>query len=219
MDCLASVLPRLKESSAMLGTSAAVLFEKSMQLAALQQELRLASAGGRPVPGGLEYDSSALVCSLDLVGVGLFVRGPIVPLSPPYACAAPITCARGGRFFPSTLPACAAPIICVWFAHPSKIVPAAAAAAAAAQMSGLAEALGASMEALVAGSPLAQLIAQCCRDDAAEVRQSAFALVGDMARSSPAVLHPVLADVVGVALQILDPKLITQVGDGDWGSQ
>ena len=69
MDCLASVLPRLKESSAMLGTSAAVLFEKSMQLSALQQELRLASAGGRPVPGGLEYDSSALVCSLDLVGL------------------------------------------------------------------------------------------------------------------------------------------------------
>ena len=94
MDCLASVLPRLKESSAMLGASAAVLLEKSMQRAALQQELRLASAGGRPVPGGLEYDSSALVCSLDLVGVGLSVstihlceRGPFISLYPSCMCS------------------------------------------------------------------------------------------------------------------------------------
>jgi transportin-1 len=68
------------------------------------------------------------------------------------------------------------------------------------------------MEALVSGSALAPLIARCCVDDKPAVRQSAFALVGDLARACPGVLHPILPVIVTTALQILDPALMTQVG-------
>ena len=70
------------------------------------------------------------------------------------------------------------------------------------------------MEALVSGSPLAPLIAQCCSDESPAIRQSAFALVGDLARASPGVLAPVLPVIVTLALQILEPSLMNQVNAG-----
>ena len=78
-------------------------------------------------------------------------------------------------------------------------------------MSGLSEALKDSMESLVSGSALAPLIARCCTDENPAIRQSAFALVGDLARACPGVLHPILPVIVTTALQILDPRLMTQV--------
>jgi len=62
-------------------------------------------------------------------------------------------------------------------------------------VSGLAEGLGPSLEALVGRSLLRQLLLQCCQDPSADVRQSAFALVGDLskARLAPSVAPPVHA--------------------------
>ena len=142
-------------------------------------------------------------------------------------------------------------------------------------VSGVTEALGASMESLVAASPLVDLLMQCCQvgwvalcgfgwhwvalcgglssypqhmlgdhfqqtlatysthlemqplstrftplsapsstvqkgtcpqDTSADVRQSAFALVGDLAKSCPARLGPRFKEVVGLTLHALDPR-------------
>jgi hypothetical protein len=54
-------------------------------------------------------------------------------------------------------------------------------------LSGLADGLRASAEPLVAASPLTAALAEACRDEAPDVRQSAFALVGDLARCAPCV--------------------------------
>ncbi|GAX84819.1 hypothetical protein CEUSTIGMA_g12240.t1 [Chlamydomonas eustigma] len=75
---------------------------------------------------------------------------------------------------------------------------------------GLCEALGPGISTLAAPSQIAQLVCQCCRDEKSSVRQSAFALMGDLARSSPAVLQGVLNDLVTSALAILNPQLMNQ---------
>nr|AAC64225.1 putative transportin [Arabidopsis thaliana] len=51
-------------------------------------------------------------------------------------------------------------------------------------LSGLAEGLGSGIESLVQQSNLRDLLLNCCIDEAADVRQSAFALMGDLARSA-----------------------------------
>jgi transportin-1 len=79
------------------------------------------------------------------------------------------------------------------------------------QLCGLCEALGPNISALVAPSQIALLVCQCCRDEKPSVRQSAFALMGDLARTSPAVLQGVLSDLVASALAILNPQMMNQV--------
>jgi transportin-1 len=49
-------------------------------------------------------------------------------------------------------------------------------------LSGLAEGLGSGVESLVSQCSLRDLLLHCCTDDAPDVRQSAFALLGDLAR-------------------------------------
>ncbi|CAM6090207.1 unnamed protein product [Calypogeia fissa] len=49
-------------------------------------------------------------------------------------------------------------------------------------LSGLAEGLGTSIESLVSRSDLRDLLLQCCADEAADVWQSALALLGDLAK-------------------------------------
>jgi len=50
---------------------------------------------------------------------------------------------------------------------------------------GLADGMRASIEPLVAGSPLPALLLVACADKATDVRQSAFALLGDLAKACP----------------------------------
>ncbi|KAG1677077.1 hypothetical protein FOA52_001247 [Chlamydomonas sp. UWO 241] len=76
-------------------------------------------------------------------------------------------------------------------------------------VSGLTEAMGPGMEALATGSQLGALLAQSCRDEEPSIRQSAFAMVGDLAKAAPGVLAPVRADVVSLALLALDPAAMT----------
>ncbi|KAG5526841.1 hypothetical protein RHGRI_032939 [Rhododendron griersonianum] len=75
-------------------------------------------------------------------------------------------------------------------------------------LSGLVEGLGSGIESLVSQSSLKDLLLQCCMDDAPDVRQSAFALLGDLARVCPVHLHPRLSEFLEVASKQLNtPKL------------
>ncbi|GMG98868.1 hypothetical protein Nepgr_000708 [Nepenthes gracilis] len=71
-------------------------------------------------------------------------------------------------------------------------------------LSGLAEGLGSGIESLVSQSSLRDLLLQCCMDDASDVRQSAFALLGDLARVCPIHLHPRLSEFLDIAVKQLD---------------
>ncbi|GAB4850713.1 hypothetical protein Ancab_030013 [Ancistrocladus abbreviatus] len=71
-------------------------------------------------------------------------------------------------------------------------------------LSGLAEGLGSGIESLVSQSSLRDLLLQCCMDDASDVRQSAFALLGDLARVCPIHLRPRFSEFLEVAAKQLD---------------
>ncbi|XVE67197.1 hypothetical protein DITRI_Ditri08aG0140800 [Diplodiscus trichospermus] len=75
-------------------------------------------------------------------------------------------------------------------------------------LSGLTEGLGSGIETLVAQSNLRDLLLQCCMDEASDVRQSAFALLGDLARVCPVHLRPRLSEFLDIsAKQLNAPKL------------
>jgi transportin-1 len=75
-------------------------------------------------------------------------------------------------------------------------------------LSGLTEGLGSGIESLVSQSNLRDLLLRSCMDDAHEVRQSAFALLGDLARVCPVHLHPRLSEFLDIAAKELsEPKL------------
>ncbi|GFR43753.1 hypothetical protein Agub_g4865 [Astrephomene gubernaculifera] len=76
-------------------------------------------------------------------------------------------------------------------------------------ISGLVQGLGASIESLVAASPLVPLLMQCCQDESPDVLQSAFALIGDLAAACVAHLLPVLEALVGCSLALLELPRIT----------
>ena len=69
VDALASLLPKFNECSHQIQTPAAFMFEKAMKLATLQLNLKQASVSPVPEGGVGEYDSTALACSIDLVGL------------------------------------------------------------------------------------------------------------------------------------------------------
>ncbi|KAI8533210.1 hypothetical protein RHMOL_Rhmol11G0279500 [Rhododendron molle] len=71
-------------------------------------------------------------------------------------------------------------------------------------LSGLVEGLGSGIESLVSQSSLKDLLLQCCMDDAPDVRQSAFALLGDLARVCPVHLRPRLSEFLEVASKQLE---------------
>ncbi|KAK8958597.1 Transportin-1 [Platanthera guangdongensis] len=70
-------------------------------------------------------------------------------------------------------------------------------------LSGISEGLGSGIESLVAKSNLRDLLVQCCMDDATDIRQSALALVGDLARVCPIHLHARLLDFLNIATEQL----------------
>ncbi|XP_038900875.1 transportin-1 isoform X1 [Benincasa hispida] len=75
-------------------------------------------------------------------------------------------------------------------------------------LSGLAEGLGSGIESLVSQSNLRDLLLQCCMDEASDVRQSAFALLGDLGRVCHIHLQPRLSEFLTAAAKQLDtPKL------------
>lgn len=73
----------------------------------------------------------------------------------------------------------------------------------------MAEGLGSSIESLVGQSHLRELLPQCCQDPSADVRQSAFALVGDLSRVCAPHLQPVLKQLLALAIQNMEAHCIT----------
>lgn len=71
-------------------------------------------------------------------------------------------------------------------------------------LSGLAEGLGSGAESLVSQCSLRDLLLHCCTDDAPDVRQSAFALLGDLARLCVIHFHPRLSEILEVASKQLE---------------
>lgn len=59
-------------------------------------------------------------------------------------------------------------------------------------ISGLTEGLGVSIESLVGRSPLRDIVVRSCQDSDSDVRQSGFALVGDLAKACAPHLKPAL---------------------------
>ncbi|KAL8139924.1 hypothetical protein V2J09_005945 [Rumex salicifolius] len=78
-------------------------------------------------------------------------------------------------------------------------------------LSGLSEGLGGGIESLVSQSVLRDLLLQCCMDDATDVRQSAFALLGDLARVCPRHLHARLQEFLEIAAKQLDISKLKEV--------
>jgi transportin-1 len=76
-------------------------------------------------------------------------------------------------------------------------------------LSGLAEGLGTSIESLVGRTDLRELLLACCADEAPDVRQSAFALLGDLAKSCVVHLKPRLADFLTLATAQLQQDVLT----------
>ncbi|XP_059314432.1 transportin-1 [Lycium ferocissimum] len=77
-------------------------------------------------------------------------------------------------------------------------------------LSGLAEGLGSGVESLVSQSNLGDLLLQCCLDDAPDVRQSAFALLGDLARVCPVHLRPRLVEFLDAATNQLNTSKLKE---------
>jgi transportin-1 len=77
-------------------------------------------------------------------------------------------------------------------------------------LSGLTEALGPSVEPLVATSSLCELLVLCCQDTCADVRQSAFALVGDLAKMCAPRLAAVCPQIMALCISNLEASMITQ---------
>ncbi|GLT86057.1 hypothetical protein SLE2022_042200 [Rubroshorea leprosula] len=77
-------------------------------------------------------------------------------------------------------------------------------------LSGLAEGLGSGIESLISQSNLRDLLLQCCMDDASDVQQSAFALLGDLARACPIHLHPRLSEFLDIVANQLNMSKIKE---------
>lgn len=77
-------------------------------------------------------------------------------------------------------------------------------------LSGLAEGLGSGVESLVGKSILRDLLLQCCLDESTDIRQSALALLGDLARVCPVHLHPRVLEFLNVAAKQLNASQIKE---------
>ncbi|ONK73217.1 uncharacterized protein A4U43_C04F28570 [Asparagus officinalis] len=77
-------------------------------------------------------------------------------------------------------------------------------------LSGLTEGLGSGIESLVGKSNLRDLLLQCCMDEVDDVRQSALALLGDLARVCPVHLHPRLLEFLDIAAKQLNASQLKE---------
>jgi transportin-1 len=83
-------------------------------------------------------------------------------------------------------------------------------------LSGLAEGLEGAIESLVAESNILDLLCQCIQDPVAEVRQSSFALVGDLTKACFSHVKPFTNRFVPVLSQNLNPEFISVCNNATW---
>uniref|UniRef100_A0A1B6EQY0 Importin N-terminal domain-containing protein n=1 Tax=Cuerna arida TaxID=1464854 RepID=A0A1B6EQY0_9HEMI len=83
-------------------------------------------------------------------------------------------------------------------------------------LSGLAEGLDGHIEKLVVNSNMMQLLYQCMQDPTPEVRQSSFALLGDLTKACFQHVHPCIADFIPILGQNLNPEFISVCNNATW---
>ncbi|KAG7273729.1 hypothetical protein CRUP_001809 [Coryphaenoides rupestris] len=81
---------------------------------------------------------------------------------------------------------------------------------------GLAEGLGGNIEQLVARSNILTLMYQCMQDKMPEVRQSSFALLGDLTKACFHHVKPCIAEFMPVLGTNLNPELISVCNNATW---
>ncbi|XP_053672193.1 transportin-1 isoform X2 [Anopheles nili] len=83
-------------------------------------------------------------------------------------------------------------------------------------LSGLAEGLDCYIESLVSSSNIMQLLYQCMQDSMPEVRQSSFALLGDLTKACFQHVHPHIADFLPILGHNLNPEYISVCNNATW---
>eukprot|EP00611_Tribonema_gayanum_P022702 TRINITY_DN4610_c0_g1_i1.p1 TRINITY_DN4610_c0_g1~~TRINITY_DN4610_c0_g1_i1.p1 ORF type:complete len:701 (+),score=255.80 TRINITY_DN4610_c0_g1_i1:42-2105(+) len=78
------------------------------------------------------------------------------------------------------------------------------------------EGLGASVEGLVGGSNLLQLLLECMKSSEPDVRQSAFALVGDLAKAVMPRLAPALPTYMPLLIANIEPAHKSVCNNASW---
>merc|ERR1719147_533519 len=85
-------------------------------------------------------------------------------------------------------------------------------------LSGLAEGLEHPIESLVANSNILKLLFQCMQDPMPEVRQSSFALLGDLTKACYAHVHPCIPDFMPILSGNLNPEYISVCNNATWAA-
>jgi len=85
-------------------------------------------------------------------------------------------------------------------------------------LSGLAEGLDGHIERLVAGSNIMHLLYQCVQDAMPEVRQSSFALLGDLTKACFAHVHPCIPEFMPILSGNLNPEYISVCNNATWAA-
>lgn len=83
-------------------------------------------------------------------------------------------------------------------------------------ISGLADGLGNGVESLIGPSKLLPLLGECMKDRGPDVRQSSFALVGDLAKTCIFHLKPFLAEFVPILTSNLSTEFISVCNNASW---
>ncbi|XP_015118772.2 transportin-1 [Diachasma alloeum] len=83
-------------------------------------------------------------------------------------------------------------------------------------LSGLAEGLDGHIERLVMNSNVMQLLYQCMQDPTPEVRQSSFALLGDLTKACFQHVLPCIPDFMPILGQNLNPSFISVCNNASW---
>lgn len=83
-------------------------------------------------------------------------------------------------------------------------------------LSGLAEGLGEHMTPLIAPSNIMVLLYQCIKDPMPEVRQSSFALLGELTKASFVYVDPCVHEFIPVLAQNLKPEYISVCNNATW---
>jgi len=83
-------------------------------------------------------------------------------------------------------------------------------------LSGLAEGLEGNIESLVGKSNLLPLLFECVKDSDPDVRQSAFALLGDLAKTCIGHLHPHIDKFIPMATKSLNPEHTSVCNNASW---
>ncbi|XP_041673824.1 transportin-1-like [Drosophila eugracilis] len=83
-------------------------------------------------------------------------------------------------------------------------------------LSGLAEGLDRHIETLVANSNIMHLLYQCMQDVLPEVRQSSFALLGDLTKACFPHVHPFMAEFFPILGQNLNADFISVCNNATW---